>query len=89
MISTTEYNARSPDVVLAMITGSRARVERPGTGDAVIEEWHRAGLRLPSVARAGRLLVIEHRLLGLTLGQLTERDLQALDASLRTVLGLL
>ena len=54
----------------------------------MIEEWKRAGLRLPSVARAGRLLVIEHRLLGLTLGQLNASDLQGLDASLKTVLGL-
>ena len=42
VVSTTEYNARSPDVVLAMITSSRARVEHPRTGDAVIEEWDRA-----------------------------------------------
>jgi hypothetical protein len=67
-----------------MITG---RVHS-GLGDAGIEDWQSAGLRLPSVVRAGRLLVLERRLLGPTLGDLTSRDLVALDRSLKTVLGL-
>lgn len=54
----------------------------------MIQDWQQAGLRLRSVVRAGRLLVLERRLLGPALGDLTVGDIRALDASLQTVLGL-
>lgn len=54
----------------------------------MIEDWQLADLRRPSVVRTGRLPVLEHRLLGPILGDLTPRDISALDGSLRSVLGL-
>ena len=88
VVSNERYNLGSPDVILAMITSSRRRIEQPGLGDAVIRDWEWAGLRLPSVARTGRLLVVERRLLGESLGDLSSTDLQSVDASLRIVLDL-
>ncbi len=75
-------------MIVAMVTSSRARVTRPGIGDVVLEDWQPAGLRQPSVLRTGRLLVIEHRLLTGPLGRLSPRDLAAVDAALKTTLGL-
>jgi len=80
--------SQGPDVIVAMVTSSRARVTQPGMGDVVLEDWRAAGLRQPSVVRAGRLLVVEHRLLAGPLGQLSSRDLAAVDAGLKAALGL-
>jgi len=88
VVSARPYNDQSPDVVLAMVTSNSARIQQPGRGDVAIRGWRTAGLRLPSVLRAGRLLVLEQRLLGPVLGDLTPGDLRGVDASLRLVLGL-
>ena len=60
IVSTAEYN-EGPDVIVAMVTSSRARLDRPELGDVVVTDWRAAGLPLPSVVRAGRLLVLEQR----------------------------
>jgi hypothetical protein len=88
VVSAAAHNNQSADVVLAMVTSSRSRVQRPGPGDAVIRNWQAAGLRLPSVVRSGRLLVLEHRLVGPILGDLNADDQLGVDVSLRTALGL-
>jgi len=71
-----------------MVTSSRARVQRPEAGDVVVNDWQLAGLMLPSVVRAARLLVLEQRVVGRALGDLTPGDLRGVDAALRLVLGL-
>lgn len=87
VVSSAEYNA-GPDVVVAMVTSSRARLALLGMGDAIVQDWEPAGLRLPSVVRAGRLLVIEQRLIAAELGELSASDLGLVDAGLEAVLGL-
>jgi mRNA interferase MazF len=87
VVSSAVYND-GPDVIVAMVTSNRARLGSPGIGDVVVEHWQQAGLRLPSVIRAGRLLVVERRLLPAGLGRLEAVDLHAVDRALRTVLGL-
>lgn len=87
VVSSSAYN-QGPDVILAMVTSNRARVQRPGFGDVVVRQWQAAGLRLPSVVRAGRLLVLERRLLPATLGDLALVDLASVDEALQAVLGL-
>jgi mRNA interferase MazF len=87
VVSSPDYNL-GPDVIVAMVTSSRSRVMSPGLGDVVLQDWRAAGLRLPSVVRTGRLLVLEHRLLTAMLGALNQTDLAAVDHELRTVLGL-
>ena len=86
VVSSAVYND-GPDVIVAMITSSRRVVDRPGFGDVVLADWEHAGLRLPSVLRAGRLLVLEQRLLGDSLGNLSGRDHEAADLALLAVLG--
>jgi mRNA-degrading endonuclease toxin of MazEF toxin-antitoxin module len=61
IVSAPAYNV-GPDVMVAMVS-SGARVLSPRLGDVVLKEWQRSGLLRPSVVRAGRLQVIERRLL--------------------------
>jgi mRNA-degrading endonuclease toxin of MazEF toxin-antitoxin module len=87
VVSSTEYN-EGPDVIVAMVTSRRSRLQHPEIGDVVLRDWQDAGLPLPSVVRTGRLLVLEQRLLTLTLGDLSANDLQAVEAGMLAVLGL-
>ena len=86
IISAPAYNA-GPDVMVAMVS-SGARVSSPRLGDVVLRDWQRSGLLRPSVVRAGRLQVIERRLLSAQRGALSAADLDAVDEALRSVLGL-
>lgn len=87
VVSVPTFNA-GPDVLVAMVTSSIARRERPGIGDVVLEDWRETGLWSPSVLRAGRLFALEQRLLQRMLGRLSARDLSAVDHGLSTILGL-
>lgn len=71
-----------------MVTSSRAHLDRPEFGDVVLEDWRGAGLPLPSVVRAGRLLVLEQRVVLRSLGRLTGADIRSVDQALASVLGL-
>ena len=86
VVSTPAYNA-GPDVVVAMIS-SGTRVTAPWLGDVALRDWQHAGLLRPSVVRAGRLQVIEQRLLSSQRGALSANDLVVVDQALRDVLGL-
>ncbi|MCU1460929.1 MAG: hypothetical protein JWO37_1004 [Acidimicrobiales bacterium] len=86
VISVPAYNA-GPDVVVAMIS-SGTRVTAPWLGDVELRDWQLAGLLRPSVVRAGRLQVMERRLLSGQRGTLSAADLTAVDHVLRDVLGL-
>ena len=87
MVSADRYH-RGPDVIVAMVTGQHARREHPGLGDVVVTDWQSCGLRAPSTIRAGRLLVLEQRLIQTTLGALTHDTLIAIDAALTKVFDL-
>jgi len=86
VVSAPTYNA-GPDVMVAMIS-SGTRVTAPCLGDVELRDWQQSGLLRPSVVRAGRLQVIERRLLSSQRGTLSTADLAALDQALRVVLGL-
>jgi mRNA-degrading endonuclease toxin of MazEF toxin-antitoxin module len=79
---------RGPDVIVAIVTSQIGRRQAPGLGDVVVADWQSAGLRAPSTVRAGRLLVVEQRLLGATLGRLSAATLADVDGALRAVFGL-
>ena len=79
---------RGPDVIVAMVTSQTGRRQAPGLGDVVVADWQAAGLRAPSTVRTGRLLVLEQRLLGATLGRLSAATLADVDDALRAVFGL-
>lgn len=87
VVSADAYQS-GPDVIVAMVTSQTGRRQAPGLGDVVLTGWRTAGLRAPSTVRAGRLLVIEQRLLGATLGTLSEHDLGAVEQALASVFDL-
>lgn len=86
IVSAPTYN-NGPDVMVAMVS-SGARVSSPRLGDVVLRDWLQSGLLRPSVVRAGRLQVIERRLLSTRRGILSAADLDAVDDALKNVLGL-
>lgn len=77
-----------PDVLVAMVTSNRARFAAPGLGDVPLRDWQSAGLLAPSTTRTARLQTIEIRMLQGQLGSLNDRDLDAVQRALRTVLDL-
>ena len=85
VVSAPKYNA-GPDVVAMISSGARAT--SPRFGDVVLTDWQRARLLRPSVVRAGRLQVIERRLLSAQRGSLSTNDLAAVDQALKGILGL-
>jgi mRNA-degrading endonuclease toxin of MazEF toxin-antitoxin module len=87
VVSADAYQ-RGPDVIVAMVTSQTGRRRAPGLGDVVVTDWQAAGLRAPSTIRASRLLVLEQRLLGATLGRLSSSTLTEVDDALRAVFGL-
>lgn len=79
---------RGPDLIVAMVTSQAGRHQAPGLGDVVVTDWQAAGLRSPSTVRTGRLLVLEQRLIGATLGRLSTATMAKVDAALRAVFDL-
>ncbi len=77
-----------PDVIVAMVTSRTGRRQAPGLGDVVVTDWQAAELLAPSTIRAGRLLVIEQRLIHQTLGRLSSTTLADVEAALRSVFAL-
>lgn len=87
-VVSTEHFHDGPDVIVAMVTSSRARLRSPALGDVPLRDWLAAGLLAESTLRAGRLQTMEMRLLTRQLGSLSEPDLAAVRAALRDVLEL-
>ena len=87
IVSGTEFNS-GPDLVVAMVTSRRSRLETPGVGDVALVDWKAAGLLAPSTVRAGRLQTIEATLLTRRLGAISLIDSASLDSALRRVLDL-
>lgn len=71
-----------------MVTSSGTRPSTPGSDDVILDDWRQAGPLLPSVVRAGRLLILESRPLSARLGAVTRHDLDAVDVGLEDALGL-
>ena len=87
IVSGAAFN-EGPDLIVAMVTSSRARLNAPGIGDVPLGDWRTAGLLAPSTGRAGRLQTMEVSLLERRLGALGERDLVLVSSALQQVLSL-
>ena len=82
VISTAEYHAKRPDVLLALITG---RVEKADTiFDCVIFDWEDAGLQLPSAMRS--FLFSKPRAQVDKIGTLSDADWSEVQKRLRLAL---
>jgi mRNA-degrading endonuclease toxin of MazEF toxin-antitoxin module len=76
------------DVVVCPISSQARYFGRPGPGDQPLQNWKSAGLRHPSTVRASKILAVDKKILGRTLGRLSDADLQRIDDTLRRTLDL-
>ena len=85
IVSSDRYNAASPDVMIASITGNLKAVRHPG--DHVLADWQAAGLLRPSLAQA-KIATVKGSLIARRLGALSAADMAAVDRGLRAALAL-
>jgi mRNA interferase MazF len=85
IISSDDYNARSPDVMIASISGNLRAIGHPG--DLRLRDWQVTGLLRPSLVQT-KIATIEISVIARRLGQLSDDDLAELDRGLRDALGL-
>lgn len=78
------YQRGRQDVIAAAITSN---TDRMLVGDFLINDWHDAGLPLPSVA-TGVIRTIKQGMIIRILGSLSHRDMDTIDQHLRLNLGL-
>ncbi len=82
IISGTDYNQGTGQLIIAQITGRVSDSSR--VGDYLIQDWSAAGLLGPSIVRA-RLATVESGLVLRKLGSLTPDDLSSVLAAMQTV----
>lgn len=85
VVSSDLYQAAMGDVILAQLTSRSNAPER--IGDHLLTDWKRAGLPLPTLARA-RVTTIHAGRVRRRLGALTGSDLEAVEQGLRAALAL-
>ena len=85
VVSGEEYNRRTPDVLIASVTGNLGAVSHPG--DHRIGEWKSAGLLKPSLAQT-KLATVESSIIRRKLGRLDPEDLSAFARGLKEALAL-
>lgn len=85
VISSTEYNQHTGEIVIAQITSHMSADPRPG--DSFIQGWRDAGLPRPARVRS-RLATVKSSSVLHCLGKLNEKDFQAVLKSLNaSILG--
>ncbi len=85
VVSSDLYNATSPDVMIASITGNLRAIRHPG--DHRPADWQDAGLLRPSLAQA-KIAAVESSLIARRLGSPSVADLDAVERGLRHALAL-
>jgi mRNA interferase MazF len=85
IISSDQYNTRSPDLMIASITGNLQAVPHPG--DHLLHHWQEAGLLRPSLVQA-KIATVETSIVERRLGRLSRDDQIELDRGLREALDL-
>jgi mRNA interferase MazF len=83
VLSSNEYHAIRPDVIVGLIT---SQTQRLGTTDYVLQDWQAAGLRVPSVFRS--FIVTLPRSANLVMiGHLSVQDWQGITGCLKVALA--
>ncbi len=85
VISSDQYNQATGDIIILQITSRVGSPRRPG--DHVVERWKEAGLLAPSVVRV-RMTTLHSAVIVKQLGAMPSKDLSAVEAGIRSVLGL-
>ena len=88
IVSAESIHRRLSDVIVCPISSRSHYVDRPGPGDRPLRHWKSAGLRHPSAVRAAKILAVDKRIVGRTLGRLSAEDLQGVEDTLRQTLAL-
>src|SRR5687767_1990830 len=83
VVSTDVYHANGPDVIVGELTTQLAKAHTPT--DYVLQDWAAAGLRQPSAFRVYFSMELGTRLR--TIGHLSDRDWQEVQARLRLALA--
>ena len=86
VVSSAAFTASGQEVIVAAISGQR--IYHPGKFDYIVRNWERAGLLMPSVVRAGKLVTLHGDLVRRRLGALSGTDLESVDDMLRAALAL-
>lgn len=81
VLSSRPFNAAHDQIVLAMITSSRAD---PWPSDVPLADWRAAGLTVPCHVRA-KVFTLDTALVLRRVGRLTDGDINAVRAALRAV----
>ena len=85
VLSSVEHQRTSRDVIVAAISGRR--VDRPGPFDHIVRDWEAAGLLMPSVVRAGKVVTLERSTIARKLGTLADSELVTVRGMVRSVLS--
>lgn len=84
IISSQSYQQNRPDVILMAIT---SQIRQPlATGEAILQDWQRAGLAKPSVLKP-LIATLEQNQIVKVMGQLSAADRESLGKVIRTILG--
>lgn len=84
VLSTREYNARAPDVIIAQITSQMHQLRLKGS--VKLRDWKQANLRHESIVKTVISSYPETDIVK-RLGSLSERDLNSVRTGIATVLG--
>lgn len=85
VVSGEDYNRRTPDVLIASVTGNLGAVPHPG--DHRIGAWESAGLLKPSLAQT-KLATVEASIIRRKIGRLDPEDLSSFSLGLKRALAL-
>lgn len=86
VISTDLYHQTRPDLIVAMCSAQVAKATKPT--DHVLQDWQVAGLSKPTAVRIN-LATPERWEVYATLGRLSDRDWQEVQARLRLALAVI
>lgn len=82
VLSSTTYHAIRPDIIVGLIT---SQTKELGVTDYVLQDWAASGLRVASVFRS-YIVTLPSSANVVQIGQLSERDWQAVRACVKTAL---
>ena len=85
VVSSAAYHRHRVDVVLMAVT-SRTSPAAATLGEVIVVEWEKAGLRIPSIVKPV-LATLERRLILRRLGEVQQRDRDAVRGALQQILG--
>lgn len=88
IVSAEPVHRKLADVIVCPISSRSRYFDHPGPGDQPLEHWKSAGLRHPSSVRASKVVTVDKRIVGRTLGKLSAQDLRRVEDTLRRTLGL-